>query len=152
MHNWVTERETGMALFIYRLSKNCFQLTLKLQSYTICTSAVCTLFLNSLQTTYGSEHERLRGIGQGRQHKVKLVSNEYITEAHIGFGLIRFKLAPSPSLCYLVFKTNLYRTFGPYDGNCETTTITRYNLSSGLAYFSGRGDWCIEELTLNYFE
>lgn len=108
----------------------------------------------SLQTKYGSVHGSYFGyIGnKGYDETITLTSDEFVREIKVGYAQMRYEFSFETrlGLCYLQFTSNL-RSFGPYSGKCAETEISTHSLASGLAYFSGHGDWCIEGLTMNYF-
>lgn len=113
------------------------------------------LFVHSLQATYGSEQGPQYGNGKGKHfYTINLALDEFIREVKVGFAQVRIGtnlLKPKPGLCYLQFTSNR-RTYGPYDGHCDTTVVRTHTIASGLAYFNGHGGVCIEGLTLNYFQ
>jgi hypothetical protein len=76
------------------------------------------------------------------QYNIGLEADEVITGVYVGFAKLNFIVTTADGLCYLQFNTTR-RSYGPYDAGCRGTVTSYYNLSSGLAYISGIGGWCI---------
>jgi hypothetical protein len=112
---------------------------------------LCLLLVHSLKIKYGSTWGKLYGHGTGAIITLDLSLDEVITGVYVGFGKLDYgDGVPNEGLCYLHFNST-QRSYGPYDAGCIGTVTSYYNLSSGLAYMSGCGGWCISGLTFYHY-